>query len=84
MAVDSGSLAMVWLCLEKGADINPSVHSKGGFTPLQLAYKHGNPAIVNLLLKYDADVNDPAAGERGRTALEAAAGRAVSTLSTAC
>jgi ankyrin repeat protein len=69
--INSGSLAMVRLFIQRGVHINPSSADRG-ITPLQCAAGTGNVTIVNLLLDHGADVNAPAA-ENGRTALEAAA-----------
>ncbi|KAI0156192.1 ankyrin repeat-containing domain protein [Pestalotiopsis sp. NC0098] len=42
------------------------------WTPLQLAAKHGNIAHARLLLDAQANINQPAAGRYGRTALQTA------------
>lgn len=61
--------------LDSGAELNAytafrSWH-KGSLTPLQAAASEGNEELVHLFLEEGADVNSPARGEWGRTALQA-------------
>ncbi len=63
--------------MEAGADINAySGKFKGSagteLTPLQAAASRGDYELVVLLVKRGADVNKPASGNSGRTALQAA------------
>ncbi|MCJ1270776.1 hypothetical protein MMC22_010673 [Lobaria immixta] len=54
-AAQGGHQAVVWLLLEKGADVN--ARNKYGKTALYEAVQHGHEAVVRLLLEEGADVN---------------------------
>ncbi len=47
---------VIQFCIDKGMDINIS-HRKSGITPILLAACFNNTSIVELLLKYGADIN---------------------------
>jgi ankyrin repeat protein len=63
-----GLLDVALLLLEKGADVNASEH---GTTILMRAVVQGNPKMVQLLLRYEADAN--ATDNKGLTPLMMAA-----------
>lgn len=89
-AVESGKVEIVRLLLEEGANVNarivlgsyiegPTYACQHQDTALQKAC-FTNKEIVKLLIDYRADVNSPAKGKLGRTALQAAAQHGDSTI----
>jgi ankyrin repeat protein len=72
-AIESGSLPMVKLLVNHGADV--SLLAKGGMsrTPLQCATENGREDIIHFLLEQGADPNEPIAPRGGVTALQIAA-----------
>ncbi|KAI0972394.1 ankyrin [Xylaria arbuscula] len=74
-AAEVGSLKMVKLLHNLGAQINEPPNRDGGATSLQLAAIGGFGQIVCYLIDHGADVNAPAALRNGMTALVGAASR---------
>jgi len=74
-AADGGHLEVAERLLAANADVNAAAAGHGGRTALQAAAEGGHLEVVEGLLAANADVNAAAAaGDRGRTALQAAAG----------
>ncbi|XP_039045466.1 ankyrin-1-like [Hibiscus syriacus] len=69
-AVAAGSLASLDLLIQAGAKVNITA---GGATPLHIAADHGNPELINSLLKAGADPN--AIDEDGQKPIQVAAAR---------
>ncbi|KAL9112742.1 MAG: hypothetical protein Q9227_003045 [Pyrenula ochraceoflavens] len=73
---NGGRDELVKQVLDAGADINAYSGTQSGnpvrFTPIQAAALRCDPDIVSTLLNKGADINRPAAGRFGRTALQAA------------
>ncbi|KAG6361442.1 hypothetical protein INS49_009669 [Diaporthe citri] len=66
-----GREELVRQVLASGSDINAySFDNYASYTPLQAAAKRGNETLVCLFLQQGADVNSPARGLNGRTALQ--------------
>ncbi|KAI0435508.1 ankyrin [Xylaria telfairii] len=74
-AAELGSLKMVQLLYDMGAEINEPPNTRGGATSLQLAAIGGFGQIVCYLIDHGADVNAPGAKCFGMTALVGAASR---------
>ncbi|KAJ3580179.1 hypothetical protein NPX13_g380 [Xylaria arbuscula] len=74
-AAEMGSLEMVELLHNLGADINEPPNQDFGATALQLAAIGGIGQIVEYLIDHGADINAPAAAWNGMTALVGAASR---------
>ncbi|KXH41208.1 hypothetical protein CSIM01_03414 [Colletotrichum simmondsii] len=74
-AVEDGSLEILEVLLEAGADVNAPAARRRGATALQLAAITGRLGIAKMLIDLGANVNAPRAEEDGRTALEGAAER---------
>ncbi|TPX15648.1 uncharacterized protein E0L32_004346 [Thyridium curvatum] len=72
-AVEQGSVAMVEILIEHGANVDEPAGKVRGATALQLAAGAGRLALVRRLKDLGADLNAPASPVHGRTALEAAA-----------
>ena len=66
---------MVFLLIERGADINAAPAKVCGLTALQAASINGLTDIVIELLQRGASIAEPAARENGRTAINGAAER---------
>jgi ankyrin repeat protein len=73
IACRDGSLELVELLLEYGADVNAPPAERHGATALQFAAIGGYLGIAHLLLEMGADVNAVPALFEGRTAFEGAA-----------
>lgn len=73
IACRDGSLELVEVLLEYGADVNLPPAKEFGATALQFAAIGGYVGIAHLLLEKGADVNAEQAEKGGRTALEGAA-----------
>jgi len=73
IACREGSLDLVELLIEYGADVNMPAAEEFGATALQFAAIGGYVGIAHLLLEKGADVNAAPAEHEGRTALEGAA-----------
>jgi ankyrin repeat protein len=73
IACRDGSLKLVELLLEYGADVNAPPAERHGATALQFAAIGGYLGIAHLLLEMGADVNAAPAPFEGRTAFEGAA-----------
>ncbi len=73
MVCREGSLELVEVLLEYGADVNAPPAREFGATALQFAAIGGYAGIAHLLLEKGADVNAEPAEIEGRTALEGAA-----------
>jgi ankyrin repeat protein len=73
-AVQSGSIDLLRLLLESGANVNPFPGSGPGraFTPLQAAAERGDLDMVRCLLRAGANVNAQPAYHCGLTALQGA------------
>ncbi|MGD8238963.1 MAG: ankyrin repeat domain-containing protein [Armatimonadota bacterium] len=78
-AAPHGSVEMVELLLDSGADINAQDHQKG-WAPLHEAVNWGNVEVVRLLLERGADPNPKAT--RGETPLDLAKKRLEEVLAT--
>lgn len=74
LAAGTGSLDLVKMLLDAGADINAPGPGTGGLTALQVAAGAGLLDMVKLLLNAGADVNAPGSNIGGRTALRVATG----------
>ncbi|KAI9834920.1 MAG: hypothetical protein M1819_002643 [Sarea resinae] len=70
-AVESGSIEIVQMLLNAGADVNDQWDDER--TALQRAVQKNNNDMVQLLMEAGADVNAPGFGSFGRTALQEAA-----------
>lgn len=71
----NGREELVREVLYSGSDLNAYFDSYGGcesITPLQIAANKGNESLVHLLLREGANVNSPARGDQGYTALQGA------------
>ncbi|KAK5109714.1 hypothetical protein LTR85_002283 [Meristemomyces frigidus] len=75
VATKHGSLELVQLLLQNGADVNAPPAEKYWRTALQAASEKGHFELVHLLLQNGADVNAPPTRDTGRTALQAAPGQ---------
>lgn len=74
IAARAGSLAILSLLIENGADVNVSgPYRSGDATALQFAAINGHLQMAELLLQNGADINAPAANYNGRTTLEGGA-----------
>ncbi|KAK3395276.1 ankyrin repeat-containing domain protein [Podospora didyma] len=73
VACRDGSLDLLALLLEYGANVNSPPARKFGATALQFAAIRGYAGIAHLLLQKEPDVNAEPAEHEGRTALEGAA-----------
>jgi ankyrin repeat protein len=71
-AVQSGSMSLVALLIDAGADADAPAAPAGGASALQLAAMLGHLTIARLLLERGANVNATAAKWKGRVALEGA------------
>ncbi|KAL4378632.1 hypothetical protein GQ457_02G034250 [Hibiscus cannabinus] len=69
-AVAAGSLSCLDLLIQAGAKVNITA---GGATPLHIAADHGNPELINSLLKAGADPN--VIDEDGQKPIQVAAAR---------
>ena len=56
-AIEEGSLEVVKMLIESGADVNARYDEGWKFTPLMFAAEMGDVEIVRLLLESGADVN---------------------------
>jgi ankyrin repeat protein len=72
IATKAGSLDIIQLLLDHGADINASPAAQEGMTALQAASRAGSLDVVRRLLEAGADVNASPALHSGMTALQAA------------
>jgi ankyrin repeat protein len=73
-AAGTGSLQLVRLLLEAGADVESKTrHDDEEGTALQFAAISGSISVASELIQNGADVNAPPIGAKGRTALEGAA-----------
>ena len=72
-AVETGSLEIMDILIDAGANVNGKPAFFGGATALQLAAICGRIGVVRRLIELKANVNAPRAAKRGRTALEGAA-----------
>lgn len=79
LIIHGGSDELIEQVLQAGADINsyscynPNTSASAGqWTPLQAAAERGDQNLVSKLLDGGADINKPAAGLFGKTALQAA------------
>ncbi|KAL4893328.1 ankyrin repeat-containing domain protein [Aspergillus ambiguus] len=72
-AVSNGSMELINLLLNHGANVNSAPSYDGGATALQVAAIQGYLGIARRLIDLDADVNAAPARRNGRTALEGAA-----------
>lgn len=73
LAIQSKSLQLVNLLLERGAELHEPARRGLKRTPLQAACETGSYTMVEFLLKKGARVNDAAAERHGGTALQLAA-----------
>ncbi|KAI0858196.1 ankyrin [Xylaria cubensis] len=66
--------ALIYKTVQAGADLNSAglCYNHGLFTPLQYAIYRGHQAVARHLITQGADINAPAAGLFGQTALQAA------------
>jgi ankyrin repeat protein len=60
VAMSEGSIDLVRILLEAGADINAPIVQEEGMTILQAAMEYEHSDLVMLLLDKGADVNAPA------------------------
>lgn len=72
-AVLTGSIPIVKILLDAGANVNYPASPRRGRTALQLATEKGNIELVDILLEAGAGVNQEPAEEGGATALQLAA-----------
>lgn len=72
-AAEGGSLNVVELLLDRGAEVNAKPCRNNGRTALQAAAGAGHLDVVKRLLEHSADVNAQPCESGGRTALQAAA-----------
>lgn len=72
-AINTRSIEIVRLVVERGARVNEPTRPFLKWTPLQKAAEEGSLEIVRFLLEKGADVNAAAAGRYGGTALQFAA-----------
>ncbi|KAL9616490.1 MAG: hypothetical protein Q9160_008658 [Pyrenula sp. 1 TL-2023] len=72
-AIKVGSLSLVKMLLDSGADADAKASGNVSRTPLQLAAEQGNLDILHTILKQNADVNAPPSYRYGATALQLAA-----------
>ncbi|ORY68318.1 ankyrin repeat-containing domain protein [Pseudomassariella vexata] len=72
-SIQTKSLSLVELLIQRGADVQKAARLGLKHTPLQKACEVGSLQIVELLLQHGADVNAPPAFSQGATALQLAA-----------
>ena len=58
LAAEYNHVAVVELLASRGAKLNPKTSDWGQHTPLQLAYRHGNPDVAYVLLREGAKLSD--------------------------